>query len=230
MNCAIAALRFSQRWPILSKGCAAGRRAVLVLWVVMMAVTARADDAQLIEKPSPAAIHGLAERVFAQQAGYQPGDLVTQPPTMQLLKQLESKGWRVREKEELLKRVPKADDFLVRQLSDARGREFLRKIEKFPEGIDRVDRLSRLPQGEMSVNDLIRKVPNGADWIEALTTTRRGEIEGQRLSNSVDGRDFNEPTGRIYTLPELVKEIHDRLEPASLPGTRSTAPSAAVAR
>jgi hypothetical protein len=90
----------------------------------------------------------------------------------------------------------------------------LHKIASLPEGIDRVDRLRKLPQGEMSVNDLIRKVPNGADWIEGMTTTERGKILGERLSNAPDGHDFNEPTGRIYTVPDLAREIHTRLEPA----------------
>ena len=50
-----------------------------------------------------------------------------------------------------------------------------------------------------------------------MTTTRRGEILGERLSNAEDGRDFNEPTGRIYSLPVLVQEIHERLVPGKLP-------------
>ncbi len=192
-------------------------RHVLIVAVVISGVSSLpADETEVVDKPSLQDVETFAERIFAQQAGYQPGDLVTQRGTVKLLTALEAKGWKVHDKAALLKRVLKDDDFLVRQFNDEKGREFLRKIENLPEGIDRVDRLSRLPQGEMSVSDLIHKIPNGAEWIEAMTTTRRGKILGERLSNSLDGRNFNEPTGACYRLSELAKEIHSQLEAASI--------------
>jgi hypothetical protein len=185
-----------------------------VLIILAAVVAADADETIVESKPSLDDIQRFAIRYFEKQPGYQSGDLVTRSTATKLLKALQEKGWQVANREELLDRVLADDDFLVRQFSDEKGREFLHKITNLPEGIDRVDRLRRLPQGELSVNDLIRKVPNGAEWIEGMTTTTRGEILGQRLSNAPDGHDFNEPTRRIYTVPDLAREISQRLEPA----------------
>jgi hypothetical protein len=195
---------------------ALGLRFLLIVSMTRVACTAVAQQTEVLTKPSLDEVTRFTQQFFEKQPGFQPGDLVTRGATMRLITALREKGWQVADQQELLERVLKDDDFLVRQFRDERGREFLRKIEKLPEGIDRVDRLSKLPQGELSVNDLIRKVPNGAEWIEAMTTTRRGEILGERLSNAPAGRDFNEPTGRLYNVDALAKAIHERLEPASL--------------
>jgi hypothetical protein len=187
---------------------------VTILTLMMAASAGRTEPIQLVNKPTLPEVTQFVEQYLQQHAGHRPGHLVTRSAVTKLLNALEDKGWQVRGQDKPLERVLKDDDFLVRQLSDEAGQAFLRQIENLPGGIDRVDRLSRLPQGELSVNDLIRKVPNGAEWIEAMTTTRRGEILGNRLSNTKAGRDFNEPTGRLYTVAALAKEIFDRLEPA----------------
>jgi hypothetical protein len=195
--------------------------APIVLVMTFMASTVGAEPARRVEKPTLPEVAQFADQFLQEKTGYRPGHLVTQSGVVKLLGALEAKGWQVREKDKLIARVLKDDDFLVRQFSDEAGQAFLRKIENLPGGIDRVDRLSRLPQGELSVNDLIRKVPNGAEWIEAMTTTRRGEIEGERISNAEAGHGFNEPTGRLYTLRALAQAIFESLEPTS----RSSAPS-----
>jgi hypothetical protein len=185
----------------------------VLLLLTIVAGVIQAEPPRVVDKPTLSEVLQFTDRFLQQQTGYQPGQLVTQSGVVKLIKALEAKGWQVRDKQELLERVLKDDDFLVRQFSDEAGQAFLRKIEHLPGGIDRVDRLSRLPQGQQSVNDLIRKVPNGAEWIEAMTTTRRGEILGDRLSNAEAGRNFNKPTGRLYTVPALANEVFERLEP-----------------
>lgn len=199
----------------------------IVLMMTLAAGTIAAEPARRVEKPTLPEVAQFASQFLQEKAGYQPGHLVTQSGVVKLLDALEAKGWQVRERDKLIARVLKDDEFLVRQFSDEAGQAFLRRIEHLPGGIDRVDRLSQLPQGEMSVNDLIRKVPNGAEWIEAMTTTRRGEIEGERLSNAEAGRNFNEPTGRLYTLEALAQAIFESLEPTSRRPSVPNNPSAA---
>jgi hypothetical protein len=201
---------------VLPRACTA---TPIVMMMTLVAGAIAAEPARRVERPTLPEVTTFAAQFLQHKTGHQPGHLVTQTGVIKLLDALEAKGWRVREREKLIARVLKDDDYLVRQFSDEAGQAFLRKIEHLPGGIDRVDRLARLPQGEMSVNDLIRKVPNGAEWIEAMTTTRRGEIEGERLSNAEAGHNFNEPTGRLYTVQALAQAIFESLEPTSRRGS-----------
>ena len=45
--------------------------------------------------------------------------------------------------------------------------------------------------------------------IEAMTTTKRGYKLGQRLSNAPKGKNFNKPTGRIYTESALTTRLKE---------------------
>ncbi len=183
----------------------------ILLVVTITPLSAAEVKPKVVQAPSRQEVQAFAQRLFGQQSGYQEGDVITQGMVKKLLSALNKKGWGVADPGALLERVLPDDDFLVKQFSDAKGRQFLRKVESLPGGIDRVDRLARMPQGHASVNDLIRKVPNGTDWIEAMVTTKRGHRLGERLSNSASGKDFNEPTGRIYTLAALLEALDGQL-------------------
>ena len=121
------------------------------------------------------------------------------------------KGWVVDDPDAVLERVLADDDVVVRQLRTKKGRAFWQEIRHLPGGIDRLDRIARMPQGKANVRDLIQKIPNGSSWIEGLSTTRRGERTGTQLSQSRSGRDFNQPTGRIYTADALLEALAGRV-------------------
>lgn len=142
---------------------------------------------------------------------YQPGDLISRSVVEQLFQRMAKKGWVVDDPDAVLERVLADDDVVVRQLRTKKGRAFWQEIRHLPGGIDRLDRIARMPQGKANVRDLIQKIPNGSSWIEGLTTTRRGERTGTQLSQSRSGRDFNQPTGRIYTADALLEALAGRV-------------------
>lgn len=204
--------RFVDDIPTIFRVGAIGFLTVLAL-VGHAAILEAADSVPIVKKPSANDLKQFVTQQFASQGGYREGDLVTREATEAMLKKLAEKGWQVENEDELLEQILPANDFLVKQLSDAKGRAFLRKIQSLPGGIDRLDRLARMPQGRNNVNDLIRKIPNGAEVVEAMATSKEGRRLGVALSKTRSGKNFNETTGKIYQLPELVKEMHERLQP-----------------
>jgi hypothetical protein len=96
----------------------------------------------------------------------------------------------------------------------------MRRIAKYPEAFDRLDRLSRLPHGKQTIRDLI-KGPGGDKMIQYLTTTPGGKETGKMLSEAPKGAKFNASTGRIYTVDLLLQHVKK-----SLAATQKAAPSA----
>jgi hypothetical protein len=178
--------------------------ALLVVGTVTVCYGASPDP---LPGPTPQQLQAFVNAHFASQPDYQPGDLITQAATKQLLQKMRQKGWSVDNADEILEQVLPDDDILIQQLQSKKGRVFWEKVQKLPGGIDRLDRLARMPQGQANVRDMIQKIPDGHKWIEAMTTTERGRRLGNRLAKSPTGEDFNEPTGRIYTANVLISRL-----------------------
>jgi hypothetical protein len=102
--------------------------------------------------------------------------------------------------------VPAGNDYLVQRLRTPRGRQFMRRIANYPGAYDRLDRLSWLPYGKQTVQDLIQK-KGGEDMIKYITTAPGGNELGKMLSNAPKGANFNQPTGRIYTAALLLARL-----------------------
>jgi hypothetical protein len=151
-------------------------------------------------------IKQIVSRHFAATKGYRSGDLITRQSVANLFKQLELYGWKVADQNEILGQILSEGDFLAKQMRTDPGKSFMRKVSGYPGGFDRVDRISRMPQGRGNVTQMI-KMPDGYEMIEAMTTTSRGRKLGQRLSNAPKGKDFNKPTGRIYTEAALTARL-----------------------
>ena len=150
---------------------------------------------------------------FEALPDYQPGVLIVASEVREVLGKLERLGWRVAEGKEILGQVPADGEFLAASLRSPAGRKFIRGIGQSPDAYDRLDRLSRLPRGQRMVRDLIRG-PDGYKMIEYMTKTPGGEFLGKQLSKAPDGRDFNEPTGRIYTVKMLQARLKESYEKA----------------
>jgi hypothetical protein len=165
------------------------------------------EEPRATEVWTPERLNQVVAAHFAAEPGYQEGDLITRRSTERLLVQLQQGGWPLDDPASILARILPEDDFLVQQLRTPRGRKFWAKMHHLPGGIDRLDRLARMPQGRASVTDLIQRIPNGEAWIEGMVTTQRGRRLGEQLSKSPAGRGFNQPTGRIYTAEQLVAEL-----------------------
>lgn len=138
---------------------------------------------------------------------FHPDDLVAQDVVKPLFVALERIGWKVRDRDEILKRVLPADDFLVQALRTKEGLKFMRQSSRFPGTYDRLDHLRGLPHGEQTIKDLIRG-PDGYKLLRYMTTTRGGRNLGKQLSRAPKGKGFNKPTGRIYTVGDLYRALN----------------------
>jgi hypothetical protein len=98
------------------------------------------------------------------------------------------------------------DAFLVVQLRTKAGIRFMRKIASLPGGYDKLDRLSTISRGKQIVADLVRG-KDGHELIEYLATSEGGANLARMLADAKDGTDLNKPTGRLYTVEELVKVV-----------------------
>jgi hypothetical protein len=169
-----------------------------------------AEVARSADKPQslPAfrEVEEIVLRRFALLPDYRPGDIIARSEVEPLFAQLEGVGWKVADRQDILRRVPADNDYLVQKLRTSRGRQFMRRIANYPNAYDRLDRLSWLPHGRQTVHDLIYKT-GGEEMIKYLTTASGGSELGKMLSNSPKGADFNKPTGRSYTAKLLLARL-----------------------
>jgi hypothetical protein len=145
-------------------------------------------------------------RYFAARPGYRPGDVITRDAVKPLLAELQKQGLPLPDAKQILEKVPAKGEFFVDQLSTSNGRKFMRRIAVYPDGYDRLDRLSRLPRGQQTVRSLIAG-PDGDKMIQYMATTKGGRELGQMLSQDPGGRNFNGSTGRIYTATQLLSRL-----------------------
>ena len=190
--------------------------ALLVLVLATPSVTAGPPKGKTI--PPFGDVKQAVSRYFQARPDFQPSDLITREDVEPLLAQLQAMGLPLADRPDILRRIPIKGEFLVEQLSTPKGRQFMRGIAQYPDGYDRLDRLSRLPRGEQTVRDLI-KGPGGPLLIKYMTTAKGGSELGKMLSNDPQGANFNAPTGRIYTAAMLL----DRLKQSHAAVTKAAA-------
>jgi hypothetical protein len=155
------------------------------------------------------------EKHFAQARAYRSGDILTREAVAPLFARLEKIHWKVEDRAEIEQQLLPGSDWMARQFATPSGRAFMRKMADLPHGFDRVDRLRRMPGGERQLADLVRS-KDGYKMVEYMTTTRNGKNLGRLLSQAIDGSDFNNPTGRIYTELDLLKRLKKSYEVQSL--------------
>lgn len=151
---------------------------------------------------------------FRSVPKFQKGDLISRSAAQQLFQRLKQFGWQVQDEKEILSLTLEDNDFLIKTFKSSKGRSFLKTISGYPEGIDRVDRLSRMPNGKKNVYDLVHKIPNGSDWIKSLTSQSNGQKVSSRLAETPHGKGFDKPTGRLYFIDDLVERLQISFEKA----------------
>jgi hypothetical protein len=173
--------------------------------------------AQQPKSTNPAKADGFAKietlvwQHYKALDGFRATDLIAREDVEPLLKKLPAAGLTLKKPDDLLKRLVTKSDFLYVELNTAAGRKFMLQIASYPDGYDRVDRLSRLPRGKQTVRDLIRG-PGGQKMIEYMTTAAGGIELGNQLSQSPNGADFNAPTGRIYSVQDLLDYLETQFK------------------
>lgn len=181
------------------------RSFVVIAVQILLASTALAAPAH--KKPEPPmfdAVSAAADKACAARKGYSPGEIISQGDWDTLAKELDSLGWTPKDAAEIKKQLLPDNAFLVTELRTKPGRKFMADMDKLPGGYDRLDRLSTLPQGKSTVRRLIAG-PDGYKLVEYMTTTSGGQVLGKQLSGG--SRDFNSPTGRIYTADQLIARL-----------------------
>jgi len=158
----------------------------------------RALAADSPKLPPYTSVRKAVREYFAAQPGYQRRDIISQRNATAVFADLEKLGWKVADRREIFDRVPADDELLVRELRTSAGRKFMRQMDRYPDAYDRLDRLSKMPQGTSTLKRLVAG-PDGYKLIEYLTTASGGKEMGKMLSNTPRGRGFNRSTDRIYT-------------------------------
>ena len=184
---------------------------VVISTVAFAAVGRSAGQAQQSSLPKFETARKLVRLYFERQDGYEQGDIITREQATEAFRYLTKIHWKVRDQKEILAALYSEKDFLPRTLRTKTGRPFMREIAKLPHGYDRLDRMSRLPRGERMVSDLASE-PDGYKMIEYLADTKGGDNLGKLLSNAPRGKDFNQPTGRIYTEDAFVRRLKESYE------------------
>ena len=151
--------------------------------------------------------------ILATRQGYRPGDIISHQDVKGVLAALKDLGWEVPEQSKLLETVLEDSNFLVRQARSAAGTKFMRGVagDKLP--FDRLDRLSRMSGGQQLVQSIIH-LPDGQALMGKHPTPGLGDLT-ELLPKQANGltpvdKNFNKPTGRIYTEAELLAALEER--------------------
>jgi hypothetical protein len=148
---------------------------------------------------------------FQAQPDHERRDLVSQRQVRAAIAQVATIGWNIPEQDKIAGRALADDSFIIREFSTPEGKKFMRKLAQHPGTYSRLDRLSTLGNGQATIRDLINQ-KQGEDLITYLATTSGGKNLGKMMAGTKGGVDLNKPTGRIYTVDDLIdglKQAYD---------------------
>jgi hypothetical protein len=151
---------------------------------------------------------------FGGIEGYEATDIISKSQAEGALDAVARLGWKVAERDEIGEAVPKDDEYLVMQLRTRKGTKFMRQIAKQTGGYDKVDRLLQLPDGKSIVSRLIAG-PDGHKLIDYMAGAGGGKEMEKMLGRTPKGKGFGKPTGRIYTMDQLIDRLATSYEAAT---------------
>jgi hypothetical protein len=173
----------------------------IALAVYMTGISASAQ--RTTSAPYDSALAHMVESYFATVDGYEKGDLITRSQIEKAIAKLESAGVKFPDANAIAELGLADDSFVVRELSTADGRRFMRRLAKYPGTYSHLDRLSTIPRGQTLIRQLERQ-KDGDQLIVYLATTKGGQNMGDMMAQARGGVDLNKPTGRIYTVDDLI--------------------------
>lgn len=191
-------------------------RRLIVCGIILFAVElAVLPDAQALPSKGKLRWEPLSKVIdahFAAISGYNAGAIITQTDIEPLWGKLAKAGWNVAalDRDQITKLVPTTKEFLVKQLRTSNGRRFMRKVAvKYPLIYDRLDMLAHTSGGgRPAVSGLI----NAPD---AELTVKYMFSDGGELSWAAmmpERKNFDRPTGRIYTAEALKARLQQLFE------------------
>jgi hypothetical protein len=182
--------------------------AVLAVGFSVIAAGLAGAAEQVRDRPLPkfATVRAVVLRELVRPPERLSSDIVARSEVQLVFDQLRRMGWPVRDEKAIVKQVPGDTDFVLQRLRTPPGRKFMRSIAHYPQGYDRLYRLAALPHGRQTVVRLIES-KGGAQMIAYLTQSPGGKNLGQMLQDTPRGREFNRPTGKIFTADALIQRL-----------------------
>ena len=203
------------------------------VWVTLIAI-ATVSFGAAADKPVPGTVGraGLSVQevqqivadYFSRQADYLPGDVITQSDVAAVLKNLAAAGSQPPDHQQILASTLPDNNAVVSALRTKRGRRFMRKVSGYESIYDRMDRLSQVSGGQRTIDAIVRlpdgekyalpkkNTPNGVpDFLDLLPKNASGKVRSVK--------DYDKPTGRIYTEADLIRRLNRSLQGGSPPKT-----------
>jgi hypothetical protein len=149
---------------------------------------------------------------FAAKDDYEMGDLIQQADAKEILAELEQLGWQVSDAEQILEMLLPSDHIITKTFGTPQGSQFMRKVDGYKLIYDRLHRTAELPGGKALVRDIV-KLPNGEIYAKMKpvpgTPNFADLLPKGRNGRTPAARDFDKPTGYIYTAEQLAKRLEE---------------------
>jgi hypothetical protein len=160
--------------------------------------------------PTFAQVRSAVESHFHAKKDFQQQDLITAGDVAPILRELEQLGWKGVSRCDAAKQLLDDQSVLARELRSPPGEKFMRRVSSYKLIYDRLDRISWMTGGPQLIHDMVR-LPDGhryAQW----TPHRGAPSMVDFLPKGVSGKaprvpDLDQPTGRIYTVSELLTKL-----------------------
>jgi len=161
------------------------------------------------EEPFPEfqPIRAMVLQHFSRMPLYREGDLISQGQVQPLLGGLARLGLELPDPKGFIERIPAEGSFLVQQLRTRPGREFMLHLSGSPAAYERLERLAAMKRGKKTVAELIRRGEKGAGVIVYFAEESDGKKMGRLMARRGQSPNFNESTGKIYTVDQLLGEL-----------------------
>lgn len=193
------------RATFIAAGMAAGL--VAVTSIVLPAAPPQASPASAAEQ--------LVDMYFESFENHRQHDLITRAQVQPLAGKLRELGYSADQVRELIVDTLPENDFLAAQFRTDSGRRFMRKVSSQKLIYDQLDRIAREAGGKALIKHLIR-LPDGEQFVRSgRPATTPGMIEllpKQGSGKTRRVRDYDRPTGKIYTAEHLKARLREYRE------------------
>ncbi|MDA1050010.1 MAG: hypothetical protein O3C40_05965 [Planctomycetota bacterium] len=167
--------------------------------------------------PSLAEIQAVVDQHFAENPQLRTGDIISQNEVRPLFSKFEASGWKVEDRDEILKKLLSDNDPLLRILRGPDGSKFMGQVANDKLIYDRLDRIAREPGGQRLLSDLV-KLPNAARFAKYKTQPGVPDLEDflpkDRSGKTRRVKDYDKATEKIYTVADFKKALQKSYETA----------------
>ena len=153
-------------------------------------------------------IEQVVNEQFAKKRSYEAGDLISRADVEPIFTRLLELGFEPADRESLYDAFLPHNSFLVSELSSPAGQRFMRKVSKYPQVYDRLERLSWMPAGRELIRELTHR-PDGPEVLLSLTTPEGAKAVEKIMAGDIRGTNFALPTGHIHTAEQLLERLKD---------------------